>query len=103
MGAAALYLDYKRKFYHSGGGSHINEEEMKQATAREEPLMDAGRSLSFVPVRMGGRAIGSLGISGQPLSRQTLEALGTLIAIAFERAAPSRSWARRKPRAKASG
>src|SRR5579862_5536112 len=59
---------------------------MKQATAREEPIIDAGRSLSFVPVRMGARAIGSLGISGRPLSRQTLEALGTLIAIAFERA-----------------
>ena len=86
LGAAALYLDYKQKFYRSGGGSHFSEEEMKQATAREEAVIDVGRSLSFVPVRMGGRSIGSLGISGQPLSRQTLEALGTLIAIAFERA-----------------
>ncbi len=86
LGAAALYLDYKQKFYRSGGGSHISEEEMRQATTREEPLIDVGRSLSFAPVRLGGRAIGSLGISGRPLSRQTLEALGTLIAIAFERA-----------------
>jgi two-component system sensor histidine kinase KdpD len=37
-------------------------------------------------VRMGTRAIGSIGISGRLLSRQTLEALGTLIAVAFERA-----------------
>ena len=41
LGAAALYLDYKQKFYRSGGGSHISEEEMKQATAREEPIIDA--------------------------------------------------------------
>jgi two-component system sensor histidine kinase KdpD len=86
LGAAALYLDYKQKFYRSGSGSHFSEEEMKQATAREEPVSDAGRSVSFVPVRLGARSIGSLGISGRLLSRQTLEALGTLIAIAFERA-----------------
>jgi len=35
---------------------------------------------------MGTRPIGSLGISGQILSRETLEALGSMIAIAFERA-----------------
>jgi two-component system sensor histidine kinase KdpD len=86
VGAAALYLDYKQKFYHSGAAGHFHEEEMKQATAREEPLIDAGRSLSFVPVRLGSRSIGSLGISGRLLSRQTLDALGTLIAVAFERA-----------------
>jgi two-component system, OmpR family, sensor histidine kinase KdpD len=35
---------------------------------------------------MGTRAIGSLGISGQMLSRETLDALGSMIAIAVERA-----------------
>ena len=39
-----------------------------------------------MPVRIGGRSIGSLGISGRRLSRETLDALGTLIGIAFERA-----------------
>jgi two-component system, OmpR family, sensor histidine kinase KdpD len=59
---------------------------LKRATLRDEPLRDTARSLSFVPVRMGTRPIGSLGISGQILSRETLEALGSMIAIAFERA-----------------
>jgi two-component system sensor histidine kinase KdpD len=86
MGAASLYLDYKKKFYHSGAGAHISEDELRQATAREEPLIDPNRNLSFAPVRLGTRPIGSLGLSGKPLSRQTLEALGNLIAIAFERA-----------------
>jgi len=86
MGAAALYLDYKDKFYHSGAAAHFSEEEMRRATLREEPLLEPERSLSFVPVRMGTRSLGSLAISGSMLSRETLEALGTLIAIAFERA-----------------
>jgi two-component system sensor histidine kinase KdpD len=86
VGAAALYLENKNKFYHSGAFPHFADEELRRATAREEPLRDAARSLSFVPVRMGTRAIGSLGISGRLLSRQTLEALGSMIAIAFERA-----------------
>jgi len=86
VGAASLYLDFKKKFYHSGAGPAIDEEELVRATLREEPLIDANRSLCFAPVRMGTRAIGSLGISGPLLSRPTLEALGTLVAIAFERA-----------------
>jgi two-component system sensor histidine kinase KdpD len=86
VGAAALYVDYKQKFYRSGSGSHFTEEELKQATAREEPIVDGSRSVTFVPVRLGGRSIGSLGISGRRLSRETLDALGTLIGIAFERA-----------------
>ncbi len=86
VGAAALYLENKNKFYHSGAFPHFADEELKRATAREEPLRDAVGSLSFVPVRMGTRPIGSLGISGRLLSRQTLEALGSMIAIAFERA-----------------
>ncbi len=86
VGAAALYLQNKQKFYHSGSGSHFADDELKRATVREEPLRDPARSLSLVPVRMGTRAIGSLGISGQLLSRETLDALGSMIAIAFERA-----------------
>ena len=86
VGAAALYVDYKQKFYRSSGASHFSEEELKQATAREEPVTDANRALTFVPVRLGGRSIGSLGISGRRLSRETLDALGTMIGIAFERA-----------------
>jgi len=86
MGAAALYLDYKDKFYHSGATSHFSQEEMRRATLQEEPLVDPERSLSFVPVRLGKRPLGSLAVSGSLLSRETLEALGTLIAIAFERA-----------------
>src|SRR4029077_2491397 len=40
----------------------------------------------FIPIRMGVRPIGSLGISGSQLSRQSLDAVSTLVAIAIERA-----------------
>ncbi len=87
VGAAALFLLNKNKFYRSGGGAaHIDDEEMRSAANREEPLLDAERSLSFVPVRIGVQPLGSIGISGPILSRKTLEALGTLVAIAAERA-----------------
>lgn len=86
VGAAALYFGSKGKFYYSGAAAHFDEEEMKRAMLCDEPMIDANRSLCFTSVRMGTRPMGSLGISGRLLSRQTLEALSTLIAVAFERA-----------------
>jgi len=87
VGAAALLLADKQKIYRSGAViPNLDLESLKAVVAREEPVIDAVNSLSFVPVRMGVRPIGSLGISGSPPSRQTLEAIGTLIAVAMERA-----------------
>src|SRR5262249_16275732 len=60
--------------------------QMKSAFVRDEISIDADRGIAFVPVRLGVRAIGSIGISGARLSRQTLEAVGGLVAIAVERA-----------------
>ncbi len=39
-----------------------------------------------MPLRIGMRVVGSMGVSGSRLSRQTLEAIGSLVAIAIERA-----------------
>ncbi len=87
VGAAALLLADKQKIYRSGPVMPaLDLESLKAVVAREEPIIDAANSLCFVPVRMGVRPIGSLGISGTILSRQTLEAIGTLIAVAMERA-----------------
>jgi len=86
-GAAALFAAGEGEIYRSGPDTvQIGSEQLKATTAREEPTIDSERGLCFVTVRMGVRPIGSLGISGVLLSRQTLEALGTLIAIAMERA-----------------
>ena len=86
-GAAELFLPQKDKFYRSGfGAAHLDEDRMKSVFLRDEPLVDAQNALYFIPVRLGVKPIASLGISGARLSRQTLEALGSLVAIAIERA-----------------
>jgi two-component system sensor histidine kinase KdpD len=86
-GAAELFLPQKDKFYRSGfGASHLDEQKMKAAFAHDEIASDPAAGVYFIPVRLGVRPIGSLGISGSRLSRQTVEAVSTLVAIAIERA-----------------
>jgi two-component system, OmpR family, sensor histidine kinase KdpD len=87
VGAAALLLAEKQKVYRSGPViPKLDLETLKAIVVRDEPLLDIANSICFVPLRLGVRPIGSLGISGTMLSRQTLEAVGTLIAVAIERA-----------------
>ncbi|PYT75753.1 MAG: sensor histidine kinase [Acidobacteria bacterium] len=87
VGAAELFLPQKDKFYRSGFGAfHLDEEKMKTAFLQDEVTLESEHSQYFLPVRLGVRPIGSLGISGVQLSRQTVEAIGTLVAIAIERA-----------------
>jgi two-component system sensor histidine kinase KdpD len=64
----------------------LDTDNLKAMITRDEPLFDSTNGLSFIAVRLGLRPIGSLGISGAPLSRETLEAVATLIAISMERA-----------------
>jgi len=86
-GAAELFLPLKDKFYRSGfGASHLDEESMKTAFVRDEASIQPQQSLYFLPVRLGVRPIASFGISGARLSRQTLDAISSLVAIAIERA-----------------
>ena len=86
-GAAALFLPQKDKFYRSGfGAAHLDEEKMKQAFLLDEISADPQRGQYFLPLRLGVRPIGSLGISGSQLSRQSFDAISTLVAIAIERA-----------------
>ncbi|HTQ97838.1 MAG TPA: DUF4118 domain-containing protein [Candidatus Acidoferrum sp.] len=86
-GAAELFLPQKDKYYRSGyGAAQVDEEQMKTAFLRDETISDPVKALYFLPVRLGVKPIGSLGISGARLSRQTLEAISSLVAIAIERA-----------------
>jgi len=86
-GAAALFLPEKQKFYRSGlGAPQLDEERLRDAFSRDEALVDTHGGHCFAPVHLGVRPIGSFGISGSPPSRETIEALGTMIGIAVERA-----------------
>lgn len=86
-GAAELFLPQKDKYYRSGyGAAQVDEEQMKTAFLRDEIISDNLQALYFLPVRLGVKPIGSLGISGARLTRQTLDAISSLVAIAIERA-----------------
>ncbi len=86
-GAAELFLPHKDKFYRSGhGAALVDEQKTKTAFLRDEMTIEPGTGFYFVPVRLGVRAIASLGISGAVVSRQTLDAVSSLVAIAIERA-----------------
>jgi len=85
--AAAIFLPQRDQIYRSGGGSQeIPSGELKDAAARGEWAIDEARRISFVPMRMGVRPIGILAVLGRTLTRETLEAIGSLVANAVERA-----------------
>ena len=87
VGAAALFIADKQKIYRSGMNlPQLDADSLKAIIAREDLQIDEERSVCFAPLRLGTRILGSVGISGPVLSRQSLEALGTLIAVAIERA-----------------
>jgi len=87
VGAVALFLAEKQKMYRSGMNlPQLDADVLKAVMAREDVQIDAEHSLCFAPIRLGAKIVGSVGISGPVLSIQTLEALGTLIAVAIERA-----------------
>ncbi len=87
VSVAAVYVSERDKIYRSGPDiTQLQSEELRGVTARGETVIDAQRNICLAPVRMGVRALGALGVAGH-LSRETLDALGGLIAIATERAA----------------
>jgi len=85
--AAAISLRDRPDAYRSGPGDDgLGLPELQVAAMRGEPRIEAQSNLAFIPLHMGARVVGSMGIAGVLLSRETLEALGSLIAIAIERA-----------------
>jgi len=84
---AAIHLGDRDKVYRSGAEiKQLSSTELKTVSATGEPVFDREHKRSLVPVSMGLRRLGSLGIAGDTLSRETLEAMSGLIAIAIERA-----------------
>src|ERR1700739_4576385 len=84
---AAIHLGDRDKVYRSGAEiEQLSSTELKAVSATGEPVFDREHKRCLVPVSMGLRRLGSLGIAGDTLSRETLEAMSGLIAIAIERA-----------------
>jgi two-component system sensor histidine kinase KdpD len=85
---AAMFLEAKHETYYFDAASQslFPTEQLKAISGRGEPVLDREHGLSFMPLRMGVRSVGSLGLSGSDLSRETLEAIGSLTATAIESA-----------------
>ncbi len=85
--SAALSLSSRSDVYRSGPDiDGLESRDLQLIGMRGEPRIDAVHQLAFMPLRMGMRVVGCMGVSGSVLSRQTLEAIGSLVAIAIERA-----------------
>jgi len=84
---AALYLEGKHEtyFFDEASRTLFPISQMKAITDRGEPVLDRERKLAYMPLRMGVRSVGAVGLAGCDLSRETVEAIGSLIAIAIER------------------
>lgn len=84
---AALYVASKDQIYRSGPErQEIPAEDLRDAAARGETMISAERRLAVAPLRMGIRTVGAFAVSGDLPSRETLEAVGSLVATAVERA-----------------
>ena len=86
---AGMFLSERKKVYYSDikAQAVIKDEELRRVAARSEPSSDSALGVAVVPLRVGVRSVGALGIQGGDIGRQTLDAILSLIAIGIERAA----------------
>jgi two-component system, OmpR family, sensor histidine kinase KdpD len=85
--AAAIALPNRPDVYRSSPAIRgLDLHDLQLVCMRGEPMTDPEKGVVFMPLRMGVRVVGSMGVSGALLSRETLEAMSSLIAIAIERA-----------------
>jgi two-component system sensor histidine kinase KdpD len=83
---AAIFLVGRADVYRSGPDTReIQMERLQAVAARGEPTTIPENDVAIVPMRLGVKSIGSIGISGVELSHETFDALATLVAIAIER------------------
>jgi two-component system sensor histidine kinase KdpD len=80
---AAMAADHPT-VYRSSLDALFDETVLRSTLLRGEPITQAG--VSYVPLRLGMRTVGALGVTGEDLSRETLDALGSLAGLAIERA-----------------
>lgn len=70
--------------YRSSRDATFEESVLRSTLLRGEPITQGG--VSYIPLRLGMRTVGAVGVAGAELSRETLDALGSLAGLAIERA-----------------
>jgi two-component system, OmpR family, sensor histidine kinase KdpD len=94
VSAVAVYVPERGNIYRSGVDTlGLDAEQLKSIIARGEAVVDSVQNLSFTPLKLGVKTVGAIGVAGN-LSQQTLGAVGSLVAIAVERASAVETLAR---------
>jgi two-component system sensor histidine kinase KdpD len=69
--------------YRSSPDAVVDDSLLRVTLLRGEPTVQAGTA--YVPLRLGVRTVGALGVTGYDLSRETLDAIGSLAGLSIER------------------
>jgi len=78
-----LLVEGKETIYRSSPDVKFDPGPLRTTIVRGEPTVNNG--VSYIPLRMGVRTTGALAIVDETLSRETLDAIGSLVGIALER------------------
>jgi two-component system, OmpR family, sensor histidine kinase KdpD len=85
--SAALFLSGKQEVHRAGKELPQLDDRRLRLVAVGKDMPDDGESSTwFAALRLGANVIGSVGISGPLVSKETMGALGCLIAVTIERA-----------------
>jgi len=84
VGSVAVTAAGRPSIYRSSLDAEFEETVLRSTLLRGEPITQGG--VSYVPLRLGMRTVGALSVAGAELSRETLDALGSLVGLAIERA-----------------
>jgi two-component system, OmpR family, sensor histidine kinase KdpD len=86
--ACGMYLSDRRKIYYSdvAAQSLITDEDLKRTTNLGEGSGGHEKGVLLVPLRVGVKTVGALGIVAAEMGHDTLDAVTSLITIAVERA-----------------
>ncbi len=82
---AALFLTGHNE-YHASGNEHASTSPLRLRDAAVTGEVLHNSNTVVLPLRIGNENLGSLGITGRDLSRETLDAIAGLLAIAIQRA-----------------
>ncbi|NYF91190.1 DUF4118 domain-containing protein [Tunturiibacter empetritectus] len=84
---AAVYLREKDRIYRSSPNyMDVTASELRDAAFTRDHRYDEARAVTLVPILLGTRPIGAVGITGNRTSPEALDAVCGLAAIAIERA-----------------
>lgn len=93
--SVAIYLlDHEEVYRSLPGARRFTKEELYKVAIRAEPNCNPADDTCMAPLLLGLQSMGAIGISGNLPSRETIDALGSLVAIAIERSITAERLAR---------